>query len=765
MSLDINAFAGLGSQGIGLIPGLNNTGIIQDFGDINSLLGLTSETKNTLANSALLYGEMLAISTAYRLVNIGSQSGNNMDIKSEKKDILDTTNEFITSEKSSKDITDTSLGQNKKNISNISAEYIRLSQVEKTTVDNNLSNYKNNTSNKNIPDLFDKVQVSVDNYLSSEKPNESNYDGIIKSETSDINYGYTDPNVQTLPDNYNSFPIFGKPFDNLGKIISNNMNNNVVFNSEINSFNDKKYKGSKIFKGWAIKNTSGNWVSDPINTFTRKTPFSDFISKAVQNEHIKSGKQPPGTVKFFIEQLHGRYGNGDPFKKGEISTQMEVIGDKNYSNRTVFAAYIDSYNESYGSSWNGYSFIGRGEDVPIFKSTKRTITISFSIIADYSIDLLTAMEAVYADLNFTDIYGKQLEDILNAKQDWGLGYVGLPSYDASGKIIGSHIPGKYSDTTETLWNKLTFLAQCMYPYYRTDGKMKEQPMIRMRLADHLDVVGYIENYTVDTSEFDNMFDLNPTAIGNIPFAAKVSLTISVFHDNEPSSNFYGFYHRREFDTGTMDPKTGANIAPNSSKGVTSLGSQKHSPLSFTSTYLNEKLTDTPKILNDSDALMKNSIAEFNNNFSDLSKMGINLSDQIRKDKITKAMKSFVRVSEVANQLRAFYGLGQVDKSGPMPNDLSNLANKNQINNSSASINNFGSVVDNINAAGVNSAINSNQLNTMTTNTPKVGSVKKPGANKINNDTVKNAYDLAKSINDKSNSPKTFGDIINNINNK
>ena len=735
---------------------------IGDFGDVNVLLGLVNETKTaygntSLANTALLYAEMAAISLAWKELSIAvmNKSDNKLDAEQEAGQVNSSSD--VDDSKTAKSIFDNALVQYQANIKKISDGFDAVSVNAVGMSDVHIQKLIDAID---ISKLFSSVGTSVDNYNKIEKPYDTNYTmprNIDRNVNDDVStYGYTAPSIYAgSSDNdtsvyKNPSPIFGTPFDNLSDQISETMNNQTSFDT---------VDGGKMFKGWAVQDSSGNWIPDPIRTFTQKTPFSDIIGKVIAAE-FKNQKQPPGTVKFFIEKLHGRYADGTPYKKNPVVSQLAPIDTNNLSNRMVFAAYIENFNDSYSNSWNSYNFIGRGEEVPIYKSTKRTMTLSFSIIADYSLDLLVAMEKVYTEFGWKPIHEDRIQEIIDQKQDWGLGYIGIPSI-SNGKRYGGHIPGMYSDTTETMWTKLTFLAQCMYPYYRQDGKMKEQPIVRIRLADFYDVIGYIESFQIDLSEFDNMIDLNPSAIGNIPFAAKVTLSLTILHDNEPNSTFYGFYHRKEFDNGTIDPVTGAGVATDP-KGLTAQGIKKNSPTSFDASTTREATTDTPVILQDGSATgaFGSAMTDFSSSYSALTTMGTVVSDEERKQKIQKAMMSYIRVTEVADQLRYLYGEAPSQQTNQLPNSVADLA-------PSSSIANTGTTNDALNTP-ITTSINNTQSTTGTLdpiNSASSNSSKFASGSSVNNDEVANAYNTSvNSSAGNSNAPKTIQDIIdqNNI---
>lgn len=731
-------------------------------GDVNNILGIINETQTAYGISSLedegrIYLEMAAISLAWRELSklatahsIGKWAINVVEATSQES------MDGIDDSKTLKSILDNGLKNYQDNIRKISEGYKTTSESE-TESDRTFITLLQNVD---ISKLFNSVGKTIDNYnkIDNKPPREINYTmprNIDHNLNNDVaTYGYTAPSLYADTSgndtsiNKNPSPIFGTPFDNLSDQISNTMNNQTTFDTG---------DGQQMFKGWAVQDDKGNWIPDPIRTFTQKTPFSDIIGKIILSE-FKNNKQPPGTVKFFIEKLHGRYSDGTPYKKNDIKSQLSVVGTTNLSNRMVFAAYIDNFNDSYSSSWNNYNFIGRGEEVPIYKSTKRNMTLTFSIIADYSLDLLAAMEKVYTEFGFKPIHEERIQQILDQKQDWGFGYIGIPSM-ADGKRYGGHIPGMYSDTTETMWSKLTFLAQCMYPYYRQDGKMKEQPIVRIRIADFFDIIGYIENYQLDLSEFENMIDLNPSAIGNIPFAAKITLSVSIIHDNEPNSTFYGFYNRKEFDNGTMDPVTGEGITIDP-KGTTAQGLKKNSPTSFDSSLTQQATTDTPIILQDNSLTntFSSAMSDFSTSYNDMNNMGLIISDEERKQKTQKAMLSYIRVTEVADQLRYLYGEKPSTQTNQMPNNMTDFAPTNIIENNSNANNSLNTPIN------ISTSNTQNTKGTLDPINNSSGNNEKFSSNvNAEDDTLKNTYNNAINSTKSNNTPITIQDIINKNN--
>ena len=66
-------------------------------------------------------------------------------------------------------------------------------------------------------------------------------------------------------------------------------------------------------------------------------------------------------------------------------------------------------------------------------------------------------------------------------------------------------------------------------------------------VNNMQVIGIVEDLNFNSDEFE--MDLNnPTgAIGEIPLALKVTMSIAIIHEEEASSESYKFYHRHDED--------------------------------------------------------------------------------------------------------------------------------------------------------------------------------------------------------------------------
>jgi len=357
--------------------------------------------------------------------------------------------------------------------------------------------------------------------------------------------------------NINTFPKPGE------EIVGHNTENGVKF---VNRASFEVYdKGKKeiLFKGW-----SKFGKPDPDKYSTPSNPMSDKVARMLEEYR----KTSPGSYKFFIEKLHGKSVDGTFYTKNPIQAGKTRI---DYPNRMVFPAYIMAFNDSYQAQWSDYSFIGRGEKVWIYQNTSRELTIEFYMISDFSVDLLNLAieESRYnnnplikaspdskwkanANLNANTFSSMKdivqnikgvinpadtLAEIKRLLPDWGLG-----AYPVSSIINGNDsgfVPGMISGTPEMMWARLTFLAQCIYPWYRKDGKLKEQPFVRIRIGDFIDSIAKINSLTLNEyNEFD--IDLNPSVVGAIPMGVRVVLSMSIVHEEEPNSNYSRFYWRK-----------------------------------------------------------------------------------------------------------------------------------------------------------------------------------------------------------------------------
>ena len=653
-----------------------------------------------------------------------------------------------------KDYSTTTLVQQNNYISKIqqtaASSILADNTIRNNRVENEIKNRNKASDNANNPVPEDKRENS--------NPYSSGYTRSYQDTDENGN-----PVVKTAP-----FPQVGQEYNNhmtdiTGRLI--NLDTYEVFTGykpKDNSNNSPEYD----FKSWAVvkgKN-KGNWLADPQRTFTQARPFSDYINDIVK----KTNATPfPGAYKFFIEKLHGRYSDGSPYKMNPIKSQKDVSGNglQNLTNRMVFYAYIENYADNYNASFSDYNFIGRAEQVPAYKSTKRDITLEFILLTDYNAELMVAMEQL------NNVVSNSTEDnilsnlIKNTNIDWGLGILTPPSYTSNGSPIGN-VPGVYSDTPEGLWQKMTFLSQCMYPYYRDDGKMKDQPIVRMRIADFYDVVVYISSLQMSMNAFDGpMVDMNPSSIGNMPFGVRVTMNGTILHNHEPSSTYYGFYNRREFDTGALDPATGVNIDLHLNK--IQLGASKNSPTQFFNNAINDKTLDISKV--DLSSLQKN-INSFSLNFSNLKSVGTTLLTAYMKGKTKASIEAFRAVSEIANYLQIVNGVSstpinstadliQANVKKIAPNAVNSLTGTTGCNFATALQDNqlFKAAFNNTPVQVAESVINPPNINTNTSASTISNDLEKIGGNILTQAESDNLINASKTIS--TNQPKTLQDII------
>ena len=332
----------------------------------------------------------------------------------------------------------------------------------------------------------------------------------------------------------------------------------------------------KIFKGWTSKgkNVAVGTLNQP--TWERNS------------REIARAQSLPGSFKFYIEKLHGYDNQGEPYKANKISNNPEEY--KKFSNRMLFPVFLDTWSDAFTANWNTIDLIGKSEPIRVYNNTTRQLTIDFYILADFSAEIMLAgiqelqeyasqisnekknNREIRNNSDFTNEENKFLNKKLSpqAKQviesnmtlsEQKQAHLQLQAYTKNFQNIGhgsNNIPemlknGVYgftpsatTSTPEMLWNRMTFLAQCCYPYYRQDGKLKENPIIKLRIGDFFDVVCYITSLSINDMEMGWDLNYSPN-IGVIPMGAKVSMSLDIIHQQTPSSTYSRFYHRKDYD--------------------------------------------------------------------------------------------------------------------------------------------------------------------------------------------------------------------------
>jgi len=402
----------------------------------------------------------------------------------------------------------------------------------------------------------------------------------------DITGGYTKEDVMDMTSSdlaEKTFPKLGSPLVTHNKEIINDpvdsansasyMNRNSYIVKAEGSTNSKETNHitqSILAKGLTVPGNSkvNSKLLTKVNVYNSKgevagkqnqylvtspaKPYESYLQTLLQEAKTNN----VGAYRFFFEKLHGKYDKGGFYKKNPVQKEqnkkrdMKTISD--IGNRMVFAAYISTFSDSYDTDWEGYNFIGRSESFGVYKTTKRTLSLSFYMLSDYSAELLQA-RAQSGDISIAG--SSNADDVKKALQnyfiDWGSGTYDLPEITdvgPDGKRQTGFVPGQYSGTTEMMWARMTFLAQCNYPWFRNDGKLKEQPIVRVRIGDFLDLSLKIKS--MNMSEYDS-FNMDLTGhnnkIGAYPMGVKCDISAEIIHSEEPSSEYLKFYHKQEFD--------------------------------------------------------------------------------------------------------------------------------------------------------------------------------------------------------------------------
>lgn len=584
-----------------------------------------------------------------------------------------------------------------------------------------------------------------------------------------------------------ALPIQGIPYDNESAAITNaylSKTNGFAVITGSPTFTEAdgtitRKSNELLFRSWVKQKTDGTLIANPDKTFTPSTPYSSYITDFIKRNETTA--TPVGSYKFFIEKLHGRDAVGNPNRKNKIkSTKDKKEIPTELSNRMVFAAYINNFGSSTTLEKSEYNFSGRGDSVPVYRTTRRNMTLEFSILADYSAEFMVALQSVYqqAQLITPSNIDNQLNEIVKNFPDWGMGTYSIPTYSSDGKlnVLGDHIPGMYSDTPESLLFKMNFLEQCCYPYYRSDGKMKEQPMVRIRIADFYDITGMITSINYDLNELEGIqIDMNPSNVGNVPLAIRITMNVDIYADYEPNSNYFGFFHRKEFDNGTIDPVTGAGLA-NKKLDIIRENIKKNSPAEITNIVKNEGLLETPSILGDYKKPLSKEISNLANSVNDLQNVGMKLTDALLASKTKKAMQAYMRLQNIINAIKIEQGQAEqsmnpttgVNNFGT--NIINNVKGNNVINLSTNPLQNISNATNTS-----NTQFNENYTNLMNTATQTINKTSDALSN-LNNSTLNSGLQTeVKSLNDLQNDVnsakllktkvKTIQDIIDQINAK
>lgn len=432
---------------------------------------------------------------------------------------------------------------------------------------------------------------------------------------------------------------------------------------------DGKGGSQTYFKSWVLPNGQ----PDPNSHGTPNEPLTEKINAMLEEKR----KKTPGSYKFFIEKLHGKSVDGKFYKKGPIK---EGLKRTDLPNRMVFPAYISKFNDSYATSWGDYKFVGRGEKVFAYEETTRTMQLEFYIMSDFSADVLVKaiddynallkdpsasssnnslnattpnLQSTYETPNIdsSNPNNKQATDLEIMKElqriwpDWGTGTTPDPSLSGSSRT--GFVQGVYSGTPEMLWSRMTFLAQCCYAWYRKDGKMKEQPFVRVRIGDFFDVVAKIDSLNFTQDEFD--MDLNPSVVGVVPMGTIVSMSLTIVHEDEPTSEYPRFYHRADFDTPDTLGYVPESLSENSDTLDSTLDKNKsNSPVAFLS-RLSEQGREKLNFPKDIKAV-QSSLANFGNSLKGLQGLQSNSLNLSNVEKVKELLSNAKRLADISEKL-------------------------------------------------------------------------------------------------------------------
>lgn len=449
---------------------------------------------------------------------------------------------------------------------------------------------------------------------------------------------------------------------------------------------------------------------------TRSNPGSSQTDQLNQKYNTLMNQQNPtvGSYKFFIEKLHGRQnqeGSLTPYKRNPIKSRKGELIPAELENRMVFPAYVTTFNDSYDVSWDSYDFIGRGESFYAWKGTTRSLTLEFYVMSDVSTQLLTAaakqLESDQSSksgqtkgkdpgtglnntINLTrtqhdvatiqngqlfDAAGNPLDDleitdkekfqaIVDLFPDWGLGTTPLATQTNKGRK--GFVPGEISGTPDQLWERVTFLSQCTYGWYRQDGKLKEQPIVRIRIADFFDVSAIINSLQFTQDEFD--VDLNlSTTVGALPTGIKVSINATILHEDEPSSEYRKFYHRKDRDSANTQDAAKTETAGPTGDSVLNKAQSK-SPINVVAKNLNNR---GPLAFPAEAAVFQASANSLDSSLKDLHAGAGSLNDASKRDKLKQALQAAQTFLKLQQAYTALQLPSTVDETKGLKQSMAN----------------------------------------------------------------------------------------------
>lgn len=240
-------------------------------------------------------------------------------------------------------------------------------------------------------------------------------------------------------------------------------------------------KSSTLDADSSIKSQEVQTIGKPVlKDFRAKTGSSSGSKYNTQAVHQKGKKGNVDTVT----HNSGEYKKNDDMIPFIFSILTPENPDK--PQRLHFRAFLDSMDDNFSATWNGFNYIGRGEKFYTYGGFERKSTLSFKIAAFNESDLA----AVYAKANL-------------------LASATMPSYDAKGT-----------------WMRGTFMRMTVGTYF------DDQPCL-------LNSVGISVDVNVPWE-----IDLDGTVGMEVPHVLNVSLDFTVLHDKTPrvglDKEYFGF---------------------------------------------------------------------------------------------------------------------------------------------------------------------------------------------------------------------------------
>jgi hypothetical protein len=196
-----------------------------------------------------------------------------------------------------------------------------------------------------------------------------------------------------------------KRLDDLKKQqLENTVNANIDFRTNIND-RAAYFENAKLYKEYNIQTQYGvstgkvgpnniktNYKVDSINVIDVSgsvTFYADHLANKAASEVLTNNE-----VKGKVDGYYGK--DIINFRFEFLDNDTPRTGAEINTNLLAFRAYIDDFNDGMQAKWNGYRYMGRGEEFYVYEGFTRDISVAFTIYAHSPEE----MKPIYRKLNY-----------------------------------------------------------------------------------------------------------------------------------------------------------------------------------------------------------------------------------------------------------------------------------------------------------------------------------------------------------------------------